>query len=56
MKIDLEQYELDFIDNILHDKYFIYSNKDPMILLIRDKIRLAEDQAWNEYVLSKITW
>ena len=56
MKLDLEQYEIEFIDSVLYDKYHIYSNKNPIIPQIRDKIEAAENDAWNQYVLSKITW
>ena len=56
MKLDLEQHEIEFIDGVLYDKYHIYSNKNPIIPQIRDKIEAAEDDAWNQYVLSKITW
>jgi hypothetical protein len=56
MKIELEKYEVEYIDSVLHDKYFIYSNKDPIIQQIRDKLESAEDEAWHEYVMSKVTW
>ena len=56
MKIDLEKYEVEYIDNVLYDKYHIYSNEDPIIQQIRDKLQSAEDDAWHDFVMSKVTW
>ena len=56
MKIELEKWEVEYIDNLLFDKVHIYSHKDPIIQQIRDKLESAEDDAWHEYVMSKITW
>jgi len=56
MKIELEKYEIEYIDNLLFDKVHIYSHKDPIIQQIRDKLESAEDNAWHDYVISKITW
>jgi len=56
MKLELEKHEVKYIDDVLHDKFFIYSNKDPIIQDIREKIENAENDAWREYVMSKVTW
>lgn len=53
MKVELEYMEVEYIKNLLHDRYYIYSNKDPMILEIMNKLEMAADDAWNQYVLSK---
>ena len=56
MKIELEKYEVEYIDNVLYDKHHIYSNKDPIIQQIRGKIESAEDDDWRDFVMSKVTW
>ncbi len=55
MIIELEKHEVEYIDRVLYDKQYIYSNKDPIIQKIRDKLESAQDDDWNRYVLSKIT-
>jgi hypothetical protein len=56
MKVELEKHELEYLDNLLHDRYFIYSSKDPIIRVIRDKIETAENDEWNKYLIERITW